>query len=92
MKQEKLTIAGRKSLAIPGTWISQDHPGRRLAILFPGLTYRSSMPVLYYTRQLLLARGYDVLAIDYAYDQIPDLGPCPKSKRWLGSGKMQAAS
>ncbi|WP_243368935.1 alpha/beta hydrolase [Microvirga solisilvae] len=86
MKQEKLTIAGRQGVAISGTLIRQDRPSRRLAILFPGLTYRNSMPVLYYPRQLLLERGYEVLTVDYSYDQIPDFADLPEDEKvtWIG--------
>jgi hypothetical protein len=86
MKQEKLAIAGRQGLAIPNILTRQDHPSRRLAIFFPGLTYRNTMPALYYPLQLLLARGYDVLSVDYAYDGIPDFGALSEEEKvaWIG--------
>lgn len=87
MKQEKLEIVGRQGLAIPNALIRQDNPSGRLAILFPGLTYRNSMPALYYPRQLLLARGCDVLMVNYAYDQIPEFGVLSEEEKvaWIGA-------
>lgn len=86
MKQDTLAIAGRHGLAIPNILVRQDRPSRRLAILFPGLTYRNSMPALYYPRQLLLARGYDVLTVDYAYDEIPAFNASSEEEMvaWIG--------
>ncbi len=87
MKQDKIDIQGRSGLAIPNSLIRQDERNSRLAVFFPGLTYRNTMPVLYYPQKLLLARGYDVLSVDYAYDQIPAfMGLSEEDKvAWIGA-------
>jgi hypothetical protein len=92
MKQDKIDIQGRSGLAIPNSLIRQDDRNSRLAVFFPGLTYRNTMPVLYYPRQLLLARGYDVLSVDYAYDQIPAfMGLSEEDKiAWIGTDARAA--
>ncbi len=74
MRRETLHLAGHNGLSIANELVCYDSQSTRLAIFFPGLTYRNTMPALYYTRQLLLARGYDVLSVDYAYDRIPEFG------------------
>jgi hypothetical protein len=85
MKQDKIDIQGRNGLSIPNSLIRQDERNPRLAVFFPGLTYRNTMPVLYYPRQLLLARGYDILSVDYAYDQIPEFMGLPEEDKiaWI---------
>jgi dienelactone hydrolase len=86
MKQDKIDIRGRNGLSIPNSLIRQDEGNSRLAVFFPGLTYRNIMPVLYYPRQLLLERGYDILSINYAYDQIPEFMDLSEEDKiaWIG--------
>ena len=92
MKLDTISIQGRNGLAIPNSIIQQDGQNSRLAVFFPGLTYRNTMPVLYYPRQLLLARGYDVLSINYTYDQIPEfMGLSEVDKiAWIGADARAA--
>jgi hypothetical protein len=92
MKQEKLTFVGQDGLAIPSTLITQAQTSRRLAVLFPGFTYRSSMPALYYPRQFFVARGYDVLSIDYTYDQSADFTALSEEDKiaWVGADARAA--
>lgn len=92
MKQDKIDIRGRNGSAISNSLIRQNDRNSRLAIFFPGLTYRNTMPVLYYPRQLLLARGYDVLSLNYAYDRIPEfMGLSEEDKvAWIGADARAA--
>ena len=92
MKQDKIDIQGRSGLAIPNSLIRQDERNSRLAVFFPGLTYRNTMPVLYYPQKLLLARGYDVLSVDYAYDQIPEFMDLSEEDKiaWIGTDACAA--
>lgn len=92
MRQDKIDIRGRNGFPITGSLIRQDRPASRLAVFFPGLTYRNGMPVLHYPRQLLLARGYDVLNVDYAYDAIPDFMALPEADMvaWIGEDARAA--
>ncbi|QFU17508.1 hypothetical protein [Microvirga thermotolerans] len=71
MPAEALTIVGHRSHPVPGALIRAPEKSRHLAVLFPGFGYRNTMPLLYYSRALLLARGADVLTVDYAYDTLP---------------------
>ncbi|WP_457631180.1 hypothetical protein [Oceanithermus sp.] len=42
--------------------------GGRLALVFPGLRYPPAAPLLYYSRKLLLSRGWAVASVWYEYD------------------------
>ena len=92
MKQDKIDIQGRNGLSISNNLTRQDDGNSRLAVFFPGLTYRNTMPALYYPRQLMLARGYDVLSVDYAYDQIPEFMDLSEQDKiaWIGADAQAA--
>jgi hypothetical protein len=92
MKQDKIDIQGHNGLSIPNILVLQDNENSRLAVFFPGLTYRNTMPVMYYPRQLLLARGYDVLSLNYAYDEVPEfMGLSEEDKMaWIGADARTA--
>ena len=40
---------------------------QRVALVFPGLAYNSTMPLLHYSIQAILATGINVLSVDYDY-------------------------
>lgn len=40
----------------------------KLAVIFPGIGYHCDKPLLYYARKLAAELGYEVLALDYAYE------------------------
>lgn len=42
----------------------------RLALVFPGWSYGAQAPLLWYARQLFVELGFDVLAVDYRYDEL----------------------
>jgi hypothetical protein len=67
MPTETLSITGQRGLSIPATLMRAG--GRELAVLFPGLTYRNTLPVMHFSRLLMLSRGADVFAVNYAYDR-----------------------
>lgn len=70
--EERLEIAGYVGTSIPCTFIRQDGPTTRLAILLPGFRYTCEMPLLYYSELLLLERGYDVLRVELVYSRVPN--------------------
>jgi hypothetical protein len=72
MRDEVLFISGYRDLPVPHRLTRPADNARHLAILLPGMGYSNTMPALYYARALMLARGADVLAVDYAYDLMPD--------------------
>ncbi len=72
MQRDKLSIRGHRGLEVPHTLTRASEQTTRLAVVLPGFAYRNTMPALYYARSLMLARGADVLSVDYAYDQMPE--------------------
>ncbi|MGH2542285.1 MAG: alpha/beta family hydrolase, partial [Ardenticatenaceae bacterium] len=81
---QPLDIAGYRNAPVPNTFLPQDKVTRHLALVFPGMGYTAQMPVLYYPSRLLLARGADVLLVEYDY-QRPEFATVPEAERgqWL---------
>ena len=87
MPAETLGITGHRGLPVPNALTRSAESSRHLAVLFPGFGYRNTMPALHYSRALMLARGADVLTVDYAYDLIPDFLAAPDDEKlaWIRS-------
>lgn len=47
--------------------LSLDNSGQNIAVVFPGAGYSCHMPLLYYSIDMLLLKGYQVLAIEKVY-------------------------
>lgn len=79
-----LDIRGYRNEAVPNTFLGQEQATRHLAIVFPGLGYSAQMPVLYYPSRLLLARGADILRVEYNYTR-PEFKGVPEAEqqRWF---------
>jgi hypothetical protein len=93
MTAEALVISGSRGTSIPATLTRSE--GRELAVLFPGLTYRNSMPVMHFARLLMLARRADVFAVNYAYDEISGFRDLPDEEQlaWIGAdGRVALAT
>lgn len=58
-----LEIVGENEHPVANQFIRQESPTEKLAILYPGLRYSCDRPLLYYTTEMLLSRGYDVLQL-----------------------------
>ena len=58
-----LEIAGDQDRPVANQFIRQADASEKLAIIYPGLRYSPDKPLLYYTTELLLSRGYDVLQL-----------------------------
>ncbi len=80
-----LTIQGHQGEAVPNTFLHPDDASNQLAILLPGFGYTLDMPLFYYAENMLLERGWDVLRVEYAYNQLPDFLSLPDSEwaQWL---------
>lgn len=72
-----LDIAGYGDEPVPHTFLRQEQATQHLAILLPGLNYGCDLPLLYYPARLLLARGADVLRIEYASQRRADFRSAP---------------
>jgi predicted alpha/beta-hydrolase family hydrolase len=67
-----LAITGYRDEPVPHTFLRRGEYARHVAIVLPGIGYTGDMPLLYYPAHLLLARGADVLRVEYAYQQRAD--------------------
>ena len=41
---------------------------KKLAIIFPGVGYTCTKPLLYYTASMAAERGYEIIRLDYGQD------------------------
>ncbi|MFH1084766.1 MAG: hypothetical protein V1772_03245, partial [Chloroflexota bacterium] len=75
---------------VPNTYVSQG--GDHLALILPGRGYRATMPALYFPELALLARGADVLRVEYAYDREPAFERLSEAERdrWLRDDVLAA--
>ena len=80
-----LAITGYRDEPVPHTFLRQDQAARHVAILLPGIGYSCDMPLLYYPARLLLARGADVLRVEYGYQQRADFktATADEQGRWV---------
>ncbi len=63
------------------TFFWQEEKTDHLALILPGLNYTCDMPLLYYSAQLLVADGADVLQVKYDYTQNPQGKPVPLQEK-----------
>lgn len=82
-----LTITGYDGQPLPNLFLKQQDAADHLALIFPGLNYSAGMPLLYYTLGLLLARGADVLTVDYEYGKRADFARADSDSKmaWIAA-------
>lgn len=87
--QKSLEIVGDQGDLVPNQLFQQQSPSSMLAVLYPGMRYTCDKPLLYFTTELLLARGYDVLQLwsDYRDDNFKGLSQAEKSIRLITDGQ-----
>jgi predicted alpha/beta-hydrolase family hydrolase len=80
-----LAIQGYSNDLVPNRFLRPEGAVDHLAVLLPGFGYTLDMPLFYYAQQLLLDRGWDVLRVEYAYNNHPEFQtlPAPERERWL---------
>lgn len=64
----KQSISGFDSLEVPYILLDNSKPTRNLAIMLPGAGYTTQAPLFHYTTELFLNRGWDVLEVNYRYN------------------------
>jgi predicted alpha/beta-hydrolase family hydrolase len=85
MATTTLTIQGYSHDLVPNRFLRPEGAINHLAVLLPGFGYTLDMPLFYYAQHLLLDRGWDVLRVEYAYNNHPEFQtlPAPERERWL---------
>jgi predicted alpha/beta-hydrolase family hydrolase len=80
-----LPISGYRNAPVPNRFRRPSEASASLAVLLPGFGYTLDMPLFYYAEKLLLDRGWDVLRVEYAYNQHPDYAGLAEHERlqWL---------
>jgi hypothetical protein len=64
---EKIDVEGYKGEIVSNLFFNSN--SESLAIFFPGFGYNNDMPLLYYPKQLMSQRNFDILRVDYRYLQ-----------------------
>jgi hypothetical protein len=67
-----LDIKGYRGRKIRNRFYKLVTETNKVAIVFPGLAYNTSMPLLHYSIEAILASGLNVLTVDYDYSNIPE--------------------
>ncbi len=86
-----LEITGYCGLPVPNTVVRNGPHAERLAVIFPGLRYNTSMPGCYYPALAMLSKGADVLNVEYDYtnpgfQEMPDR----EQSRWIAADASAA--
>jgi len=63
----KLTIDHYSNYTVPNQYLRQSVGTHTLGVIFPGLHYSCDKPLLYYSSQLLIQAGFDVLQLKTDY-------------------------
>ncbi|MFW9843681.1 MAG: hypothetical protein ACFFEV_03820, partial [Candidatus Thorarchaeota archaeon] len=89
---EQMDIKGYTGNHLKNNFFRQADETQKIALVFPGLAYNSTMPLLHYSVQSILATGINVLTVDYDYSNNPKFLKQSLRKRsdWL-IGDVEAA-
>jgi predicted alpha/beta-hydrolase family hydrolase len=82
---KKWNILGYRQNSIPNDFYEKIDCNSHLAIILPGYGYSTEGPLIQYAMQLLFEIGYDVLAINYRYNENDAFQKCtePERKNWI---------
>ena len=86
-----LEITGYCGLPVPNSIVRNGPNAGRLAVIFPGLRYNTSMPGCYYPALVMLSKGADVLNVEYDYTN-PGFQEMPdgEQSRWIAADAYAA--
>lgn len=70
--KDQLKIKGYNDRLLRNRFLKQSDDTQEVSLVFPGLAYNSSMPLLHYTVETILASGINVLTVDYDYSNTPE--------------------
>lgn len=74
-----LEVYAHQEIPLSNKFIKHKTPSDRLALIFPGLRYTCDMPLLYYSTELLLERGCDVLQL-WIDSEAPEFEPISQAE------------
>ena len=72
VSSEQLDIKGHGDKPLKNRLIRLSDDTQKVALVFPGLAYNSTMPLLHYSIQAIIASGINVLTVDYDYSNNPE--------------------
>lgn len=67
--EQSWEIVGFEGGSVRNRVLLSRESNHRLAVLLPGYAYPAAAPLFHYGSQLLLSRGFDLLSIDYRYNE-----------------------
>ena len=76
-------ILGYGNKQVPNTFYENKPGNGSLAVVFPGFSYSSEAPLLFYIKEILFHNTFDILSVDYSY--------CSKSEFLAADEPTQAA-
>lgn len=65
---ETKTVKGYKDINIPFKILSKGNNSKNLAIILPGTGYTSQAPLLHYSTGVFINKSFDVLQVNYQYN------------------------
>ena len=72
VSSDQLKIKGYNGRFLKNRFLKQSDDPQEVALVFPGMAYNSSMPLLHFTVETILASGLNVLTVDYDYSITPE--------------------
>ncbi|MFW9794442.1 MAG: hypothetical protein ACFFEE_09075 [Candidatus Thorarchaeota archaeon] len=69
---DQLEIKGYRGRSLKNSFFKHPTSKNQVALVFPGLAYNSTMPLIHYTVQAILSTGLEVLTVDYDYSNNPE--------------------
>jgi hypothetical protein len=84
-----LEITGDKGHPVTNQFIKQQPSSEKLAVIYPGMRYTCDKPLLYFTTELLLSKGFDVLQLwsNYGSKQFELLSQAEKTIQIISDGQ-----
>ncbi len=67
VSSDQLKIKGYGNRPLNNRFFRQSNETQKVALVFPGQAYNSTMPLLHYSVQAILVSGINVLTVDYDY-------------------------
>ena len=65
-------ILGYDNKQVPNTFYETKTGNGFLAVVFPGFSYSSEAPLLFYIKEILIHNAHDILSVDFSYSRNPE--------------------